>query len=94
MSAYAVALIKNIQPETMQEYAKLAQPTIAAWNGRVLAKGALNIPLAGNHDAEVITIIEFAKPEDIEAWYNSAEYQAAIPVREQACDMTLLTFNT
>lgn len=90
MSAYAVALVKVKNPEKMQEYAKLAGPSIAKYDGEVATKGQVAGLLTGEADLNSVAVIKFDSVERINEWYGSDEYQAAIPIRDEACDMTLL----
>lgn len=78
MPAYAIFIReKTIDPEEMQTYGRLAGPTIANYAARPLvAYGAIEV-LEGP-DAEGVVVVQFESMDDARAWYNSADYQAAI----------------
>lgn len=90
MSAYAVALVKVKNPEKMQEYQKIAGPTFGKFGGELAAKGKVTGLLAGQSDLNVVAVMKFPSLEKIDEWYGSEDYQAAVAVREEACDMTIL----
>ncbi|MGD0976384.1 MAG: DUF1330 domain-containing protein, partial [Candidatus Korobacteraceae bacterium] len=39
-----------------------------------------------------IVVIRFPDKEDVYKWYSSAAYQSLIPLREQAAEMILLSY--
>ncbi len=90
MSVYAVALVKVKNPEKMQEYGQLAGATLPKYGATVASRGKVSGLLTGESDLNVVAVMEFPSVEKIDEWYNSDEYQAAIPVREEACDITIL----
>jgi len=92
MSAFFVATSKIKNPEKFQEYAKKAMPTIAAYKGELLAKGKTSETLAGSNEHDVVAITQFPDMEALKAWYNSPQYQAVIELRDQAVDMTMVTY--
>ena len=93
MSAFVVATVSIKDDQRFGEYANAAGPTIAAKGGSVLKRGKFNGTLAGASDHSSIAVIEFPNGEAITDWYNSDAYQAIIPLRDEACDMTLVTYN-
>ena len=90
MTAYAIALVKVKDPEKMQEYAALAGPTFPKYQGELVAKGQVTELLSGDMDLNIVAVMAFPSLEHIDIWYQSPEYQAAIPTRELASDMTIL----
>ena len=82
--AYWVACYHSISnPEALAEYAKLAGPAIAAGGGRFLARGTA----AKAYEAGLlqrIVIIEFDSVEHAAATHDSAGYQAALKVFNNA----------
>ena len=90
MSAYAMALVKVKNPEKMKEYQTIAGPTFAKFGGELAAKGKVAGLLHGTSDLNVVAVMKFESIEKIDEWYNSDDYQAAVAVREEACEMTIL----
>ena len=89
MTAYIVIGLTPKKPELLQEYSKNAAPTVAKFKGEFLIKG----PSAAMHGAvgfQNQAIIAFPSKEKAQQWYESEEYQALIPLRDQAMDSSFL----
>lgn len=72
--------------EGMKAYgAKAAQ---AMGGARVLAVDSSPAVLEGEPASGRAVLLEFASPEEARAWYESPEYQAAIPLRQAAAEST------
>lgn len=46
--------------------------------------------LAGTYPDDFMVMLEFPDADAARGWYGSEAYQALIPVREQAADMTFV----
>ena len=62
---------------TYQRYLAIAHPAIDQHGGRILAAGGRVETLEGDAVPSRVVIIEFPSWEAAEAYYRSAEYQAA-----------------
>ena len=49
--------------------------------------------LAGSHRHTDTVVIRFPDVGTVDAWYQSAAYQALIPLRQQAADLDLVVFS-
>ncbi len=49
--------------------------------------------LAGEHDHKLVAILKFPDKDSIKSWFESDAYQALIPNRLEAADMTLIAYN-
>lgn len=85
MTAFVVVQGTINDADKMKEYGALAGPTVKAHGGEVVARGPSGV-LAGESEHELMVILQFPSREAAETWYNSAEYQAAIPTRLAAMD--------
>ncbi len=85
MSAYVIVGLNPKNAEKLQAYSAAAGPTIAQYQGEFLVKGPSQ-QLFGESNYKMQVIIVFPTHSLAETWYNSAEYQALIPLREQAMD--------
>jgi uncharacterized protein (DUF1330 family) len=47
---------------------------------------------SGEHSHSDTVVIRFSDASSAEGWYDSAAYQALIPLREQAADLVLICF--
>lgn len=92
MNAFIIATVRVKNQEKMQEYAAAAGPTIAAHGGELMMRGAFASALAGTSDPHTTAIMRFPDMETVQKWYASEAYRAIIPLREDACDMTLLAY--
>ena len=94
MTAFFIATIKIKNPEKFQEYGNKVGPTVAAFGGELTIRGQVKKVLAGNADNQVAVIISFSDMEALQGWYDSADYQALIPIREEAADTTIVAYET
>ena len=91
MSAFVIvhSIIKD--PEKFQAYGQSARPTVAAHGGEFYLRGKVNSVLTGEHRHQNALVIKFPDQDTIQKWYNSPEYQALIPNREEAADMIFIS---
>ncbi|VAV96201.1 hypothetical protein MNBD_ALPHA06-838 [hydrothermal vent metagenome] len=92
MSAFFIATSRIKDPQKFAEYGAKAGPTLAPFGGELVLKGKAMQTLAGTSAHQAVGIIRFANMEALENWYHSDAYQAIIPLREQAVEMTLVTY--
>ena len=87
MSAYLTATIKVKDLESFEEYAGKAVPVIAEHGGETIAMGGVAKLLAGQADHDYEAVIQFPNTAAVEAFYESDEYQALIPLRDKGADV-------
>ena len=90
MAAYLIALVKVKDPTKLQEYGAAALPTLTAFGGTPVARGKVTAVLAGEHNATNSLIAKFPDADAARNWYNSAAYQALIPLRNLALEPTFI----
>ena len=83
-------LIKD--PAGMAEYGKAAGKAMAA-GVKVLAVDTEFEVLEGEWPVTQTVVLEFESTEAARAWYESEEYQAAIPLRQAAADCNAVIVN-
>lgn len=84
MSAYVI-FQGDVTNETLYEdYKKVASGTVAEHGGVYLVRGGQFVSLEGKEPASRTVVIRFASIEAAQAWYNSADYAAARPIRQAA----------
>lgn len=94
MTAFFIASITVTQPEKFAQYSHNVGPTLKQFGGELMVRGKRNDTLAGtevNHSA--VGVIKFPDMSSLNNWYASAAYQALIPLRNEACDMTIVSYN-
>jgi len=79
--AYVVNQVEVNDMDTYREYLALAHPAIDLHGGRILAAGGRVETLEGEPIPSRVVIIEFPSWEAAEAYYRSADYQAARAAR-------------
>jgi uncharacterized protein (DUF1330 family) len=81
MPAYFVAEVEIINPQGYEPYRGLAGASVAQYGGRFVARGGKAELIEGGPEPKRVVIIEFADADTARRWYNSPEYQAALPIR-------------
>ena len=84
--AYVVAEIQVTNPQDYEAYRTQSTAAAAQYGGKFLMRGGQRIQLEGEddiHNAGWRTVIqEFPSLEAAQRWYNSPEYQKALPIRQ------------
>ena len=82
MPAYIVAEIEVQDPQTFEEYRRLAAASIAVHGGRYVVRGGPVETLEGSWTPQRIVILEFPSTEHARSWWNSADYREAKALRQ------------
>ena len=90
MAAYFIsdASVKN--SEALEIFRARALSSITRYGGRYLARAGLVEPVEGAWKPSAIIIIEFPDIERARTWYNSAEYAAALAIRDDAISRDMI----
>ncbi|MCA1723771.1 MAG: DUF1330 domain-containing protein [Thermomicrobia bacterium] len=87
MVAYLIAAITEVtDPERFAEYRRGIGANVAAFGGKYVTGRARPEVLEGDWQPLGITVVEFESAARIHEWYESAEYQALLKVREGAAE--------
>lgn len=84
MAAYLIADIAIHDPAAFEDYRKAVPATIAAYGGRYLVRGGASEVAEGSWQPKRVIVLEFPSMQRARQWYNSAEYQAILPLRLKA----------
>jgi uncharacterized protein (DUF1330 family) len=87
MPAFVVVLAKIKNPEKLAEYSKAAGPIVAQYGGKFTTRAPIVESLTKNAEFNRFVMIEFPNPDAPRTWYNSPEYQALIPLRDEGAEM-------
>jgi uncharacterized protein (DUF1330 family) len=90
MSAYIIVQIDIRDPATYERYKELAPPSIAAFNGRYVARGGRTVTLEGDWQPARVVILEFPDLQQAQAWWASPEYAEAKALRQQAASAQMI----
>lgn len=87
MAALVIVEVRPRAAEKLADYSAAAAPTVAAFGGSFIHRGKFAEALAGDATPHGLGIIRFATAEAAKAWFASPEYQAIVPLREEAAEM-------
>jgi uncharacterized protein (DUF1330 family) len=90
MPVYVVAQGRIDNREMLDQYVAKVIPTIQSGGGRILAFDESPEVVEGEVGYPRTVILEFPSPEAFRSWYDSAEYQAILPLRLESTPGTLI----
>lgn len=93
MSACVIGHITVKDEEKWVQYRAQVPATLAPWGAELLFRGQKATLLAGNLGHADTVVIRFPDLAAVDGWYQSAAYQALIPLRQQAADLDLVAFS-
>jgi len=91
-NAYVIGHITVKNQEKWAEYRNKVPATLEAWGAELIFRGRLRSVLSGNHDHADTVVIRFPNSEALNSWYFSPQYQSLIPLREEAAEIELLSY--
>ncbi len=94
MTTYVIAQATTKNADKLAAYGKAAGATIAEYGGEYVMRAPVLEVLCGNASFERFLLIKFRDADTARAWYNSAAYQALVPVRDEGADVTLILVET
>jgi uncharacterized protein (DUF1330 family) len=65
-----------------EEYKKLTPATLVPFGGKFVVRGGNPELIEGLPAPKRIVVLQFENKEKAKAWYNSAEYQKAVRIRQ------------
>lgn len=89
MPAYLIAFAKAKNATRIPEYSAAAGPTVIAAGGTIVSRGKVR-SLAGSFHADTCLVVKFDSAAAIDAWYQSAAYQALLPLRDEVMEPNFL----
>ncbi len=92
MAAFCVGLIRVKDPLAWEQYRSRVGATITQYGGQVLFRGAQARVYSGAMPHERVVTLRFDSLAAANAWHDSPEYQALVPLREQGADVTLVLY--
>ncbi len=93
MVALVVVEARPKSPEKLAQYSAAAASTLANFGGEFVHRGKFVEALGGTATPHGLGIIRFESADAARRWYGSAEYQAIIPLREEAADMSFKLYD-
>ncbi len=93
MAAYLVGHITVKDNDLWQQYVAGVQESLSPYAAKVVFRGQRSAVLAGQHDHDLVVVIEFADQATLNDWFLSAKYQALIPLRDRAADVVITAYD-
>lgn len=92
--AYVVGQILVKDSEKWDEYRSRVPQTLEPWGAELVFRGTQAAVMANESTHPDIVVIQFPTMAAAQGWFSSSAYQALIPLRLQAADVTLLFYAT
>lgn len=92
--AYVIGNITVLDQVKWSEYRSKVPATLSPWEGELVFRGKQQKVLGGNNQHSDTVVIRFPSIEALNNWFNSDGYQALIPIREQAANMDLISYQS
>ncbi len=93
MSVYVIAQGRIDDRAKLDRYVEKVLPLIQAHGGRVVAFDENPAVVEGEIQHPRTVVLEFASRDAFQAWYDSPEYQAVLPLRLESTPGTLIVAN-
>ena len=91
MAAYLVVDTDLTNPEAYEEYKLKARPIAEKYGGEYLARGGkMNIKEAQLWSPKRLVLVKFSSFEQAEKFYDSAEYQAVLPISTKSAKRSVV----
>lgn len=94
MAAHIIGHITVKDPAKWEEYCQRVPATLAEWGAELMFRGRRMAVLSGEHAHTDTVVIRFPDHDAIMQWHNSAAYQALVPLRLEAADVDLISYES
>lgn len=92
MAAYTIGHITVKDAQKWEEYRNQVPATLEPCGAELIFRGKRVAVLSGDHHRTDTVVIRFPSHEAIMQWHDSAAYQALIPLREEAADIDMISY--
>ena len=92
INAYLIGHLTVRDQKKWSDYREKVPATLEPWGAELVFRGKLSLVLSGTHNHTDTVVIRFPNLESLNSWYSSKEYQSLIPLRQEAADMELISF--
>lgn len=91
-NAYVIGHLTVKNADKWAEYRNRVPATLAPWGAELVFRGKRVSILAGEHPHADVVVIRFPDLGAVDGWHSSPAYQALIPLRQEAAELVLLTY--
>ncbi len=92
MAAYLIGHVTVKDPEKWAEYRRRVPATLSSWGAELVFRGTRLAVLSGEHRHTDTVVIRFPDADSLARWHGSPAYQALLPLRAQAAELDLVSF--
>jgi uncharacterized protein (DUF1330 family) len=92
MAAYIVGTITVRDEALWAKYVAGVAGTFDRYEGEVLLRARAPLALSGQAHGERVVVARFEDIAALRRWFDSAEYQGLIPLRDAAADVVLTAY--
>lgn len=92
MAAYVIVELSVVDAAEYERYKALAETSVAGHGGVYRVRGGRVESVEGRPVEDRVVVLEFPDMAAARRWYDSAEYQAALPIRSAAARTARLIF--
>lgn len=92
MTAFVISKMNVKDPAKLAEYGAAAGPIVVKFGGKVVLRGKFHSALAGEGSEHATGVLEFPDIEAVSNCFSSQDYQALVPLRDEACVMQLTAY--
>ncbi len=93
MPAYLIGQITIKNQKKWNTYVEGVGRSIIPFNAEIIFRGRRAKVLAGDHPHEHTVVIKFADQATLQDWFDSPAYQELIPIRDEAADVVIVSYN-
>lgn len=90
MSAFLICDVVIKNRDTLREYLRLSEHTLAPFRGKFHVQAGRIDVIEGTWNPNVIIVAEFPSMEDAHAWYKSSEYANALRIKPEAMERNMI----
>ena len=94
MPAYLIGHITVRNPDKWQIYIEGVRKSLMPFEAEIVFRGKCAAVLAGEHPHENAVVIKFPDQATLQNWYHSDSYQALVPIRDEAADVVIISYDT
>jgi uncharacterized protein (DUF1330 family) len=92
MAAYLIGHITIKDPAQWKIYVEGVQKSLIPFGADIIFRAKRAAVLSGAHPYQSAVVIKFPNAPALHDWYHSKTYQALIPIRDQAADVVLISY--
>ena len=93
MPAYLIGHITIKNPDKWKTYVEGVQQSLIPFEAEIVFRGKRATVLAGEHPYHHTVVIKFPDQPTLQQWYHSDTYQALIPLRDEAADVVIISYD-